>query len=86
MDCISVAPSLHRAFLAHMGDGVVVAVDTDNRRVVGEVKDTSRVRGVLAVPELGKVYATAAGGGAVVVLNASRSRSWRESQRVMWTA
>jgi DNA-binding beta-propeller fold protein YncE len=71
MDYISVAPALHRVFLAHMGDGAVVAVDTLERRVVAETKETPRVRGVLAVPELGKVFAAAAGTSEIVVLDAS---------------
>ncbi len=71
MDYISVAPALHRVFLAHMGDGAVVVVDTNDRKVVGEVRGTPRVRGVLAVPELGKVYAAAAGVGEIVVVDAS---------------
>jgi DNA-binding beta-propeller fold protein YncE len=71
MDYISVAPALHRVYLAHMGDGSVVAVDTVERKVVAETGGLPRVRGVLAVPELGKVYAGAAGSGEVVALDAS---------------
>jgi DNA-binding beta-propeller fold protein YncE len=71
MDYISVDPSSHRVYLAHMGDGSVISVDTTRRAVLGVVEGTPRVRGVLAVPELGRVYAAAAGSGEVVVLEAS---------------
>lgn len=74
MDYISVAPAVHRVFLAHMGDGTVVAVDTDSRTVAGEVHGIPRVRGVLAVPQLGRVYAAAAGTGEVVVADAATLR------------
>ncbi len=71
MDYISVDATSHRVYLAHMGDGTVIAASTSPPRVLGVAEGTPRVRGVLAVPELGKVYAAAAGSGEVVVLNAA---------------
>lgn len=71
MDYISVDSTSHRAYLAHMGDGTVVAVSTSPLKVLGVAEGTPRVRGVLAVPELGQVYAAAAESGEVVVLDAA---------------
>ena len=71
MDYISVDSASHRAYLAHMGDGTVVAVSTAPPAVLGVVAGTPRVRGVLAVPELGRVYAAAAESGEVVVIEAA---------------
>ncbi len=69
MDYISIDSAGHRAFLAHMGDGSVISVDTAGLKVAAEGKGTPRVRGVLSVPELGRLYAAAAGSGEVVVMD-----------------
>ncbi len=72
MDYISIDPASRRAYLAHMGDGTVIAVGTAPPEVRGVVRGTPRVRGVLAVPELGRVFAAAAGSSQVVVIDAHR--------------
>jgi DNA-binding beta-propeller fold protein YncE len=69
MDYIAVDPAGHRVYLAHMGDGAVVAVDTAARKVLAVAEGIPRVRGVLSVPELGRVYAAGAGSGEVAVLD-----------------
>ncbi len=71
MDYISVDSTSHRVYVAHMGDGTVVVASTLPPKVIGVVEGTPRVRGVLAVPDLGVVYAAAAGIGEVVVLDAA---------------
>jgi|WetSurMetagenome_2_1015567.scaffolds.fasta_scaffold46697_2 YVTN family beta-propeller protein len=71
IDYISVDPGSHRVYLAHMGDGTVIAVSTSPPKVLGVAEGTPRVRGVLAVPELGLVYAAAAGSSEVVVLDSA---------------
>jgi DNA-binding beta-propeller fold protein YncE len=68
MDYISVDPAARRVYLAHMGDGSVVAVDTAGQRVIAVAQGIPRVRGVLAVPARERVYAAAAGGSELVVL------------------
>jgi DNA-binding beta-propeller fold protein YncE len=71
MDYISIDSAGHRAYLAHMGDGEVIAVDTKERKVQGVVKDAPRVRGVLSIPSLGRVYAAAAGTSEILVLDST---------------
>ncbi len=45
-------------FIAHLGQGVIIVVDTNTRGVLARIS-ASGVHGVLAVPQLGKVYAAA---------------------------
>lgn len=71
LDYITVDPSSHRVYLAHMGDGTVIAVDTARRKVLRVAGGMPLVRGVLAVPALGRVYAASAGSGEIVVLEAA---------------
>ena len=71
MGYISVDAASARVYLAHMGDGAVIAAATSPPRVLGVAEGTLRVRGVLAVSELGLVYAAAAGSGEVIVLDAA---------------
>jgi DNA-binding beta-propeller fold protein YncE len=60
-DYASVDPQRRLLFLAHLGSGMVTAVDLRTNRVVANVADVPSVHGVLAVPELGEVFATATG-------------------------
>lgn len=59
----------HLLFLAHLGDGAVTVVDTRSQRVVANVEEIRQVHGVLAVPELGRVYASATGDQRVVAID-----------------
>ena len=60
-DYASVDPRRRLLFLAHLGSGMVTAVDLRTNRVVANVEDVPSVHGVLAVPELGEVFASATG-------------------------
>lgn len=46
-------------FIAHLGSDIVTVVDLRTLRVAANVADVPGVHGVLAVPELGEVFATA---------------------------
>jgi DNA-binding beta-propeller fold protein YncE len=59
-----------RLYIAHMGAGQVIAVDTRRRRVLGVVEGLPRVTGVLAVPELQRLYASPTGLHAVAIIDA----------------
>ena len=48
-------------FLAHLGSGMVTVIDLRTTHVVANIADIPSVHGVLAVPELGEVFATATG-------------------------
>src|SRR5436853_5845180 len=50
-----------RLYIAHLGDDMMTVFDTNTGKVVGDVKDLKHVHGVLAVPELHRVYASATG-------------------------
>ncbi len=60
-----------RLYIAHMGAGQVLIVDTASQRVVGTVDDVPSVTGVLVVPELGLVFAAVAGDHLVAVIDGS---------------
>src|SRR6185437_7296011 len=60
-DYASIDPQRRLLFLAHLGSGMVTAVDLRTRRVIANVPNVPSVHGVLAVPELGEVFASATG-------------------------
>src|SRR3954447_19407474 len=60
-DYVSLDPGSHRLFIAHLGAGTVPVYDVAAAGVVGEVQNVPGVHGVLTVPELGRVYASATG-------------------------
>src|SRR3974390_2525124 len=62
----------HRLFIAHLGQSEVLAFDTQKRQVIGRIGGLRHVHGVLAIPELGRVYASATGTGEVVAIDEER--------------
>ena len=60
-----------RLYIAHLGDGTMTVFDVNKETVVGDVKDLPRVHGVLAVPELHRVYASATGSNELAVIDDS---------------
>ena len=50
-----------RLYLAHMNADQIVVFDTQTRQVISNLDGFKRVHGVLAVPELGVVYASVTG-------------------------
>jgi YVTN family beta-propeller protein len=69
LDYQSLDPRRQLLFIAHLGDSDVVVVDTKTRRVVATIPDISSVHGVLAVPELDTVYASATGTNELVAID-----------------
>jgi DNA-binding beta-propeller fold protein YncE len=63
-------PQSHRLFIAHLGAGEVVVFDTNLAAVVGTVRGVPGVHGVLAVPDLRRVYASATDAQQIVVIDA----------------
>jgi YVTN family beta-propeller protein len=68
-DYESLDPARHLLFIAHLGADEVLVFDTARRRVVARIPDVRAVHGVLVVPELGRVYASATGTNEVVAID-----------------
>jgi len=68
-DYADVDPAAHRMFVAHMGDGTLLELDTDTGAVLATVPDLPSVTGVIVVPELHRVFASVAGAGQVATID-----------------
>lgn len=68
-DYESIDPNTHRLFIAHLGAGTVPVFDIASGTMLGEVQNVPGVHGVIAVPELGRVYATATNANQVAVID-----------------
>ena len=58
-----------RLYIAHLGSDLMTVFDVNKQMIVGDVKDLSHVHGVLAVPQLHLVYASATGTNELVVID-----------------
>jgi len=56
-------------FLAHLAASEVIVFSVKSNRVVATIPDVDHVHGVLAVPQLGRVFATATGTNDVAVID-----------------
>jgi len=74
-DYASLDAKRHHLFLAHLGDSAVVVFDTAQRKVIATIPDVSHVHGVLYVPQLDRVYASATGTNEVVAIDARTFKS-----------
>jgi DNA-binding beta-propeller fold protein YncE len=70
-DYQSLDPAGGRLYIAHLGAGQVIAFDTRRRRIVKTIGNLDGAHGVLAVPALKRVYATATDSHELVALRAS---------------
>lgn len=68
-DYQSIDATRHLLAIAHLGSSQVVLFDLQTRTIRATVDDVSDVRGVLAVPELGRVYAAATGSHELVTID-----------------
>ena len=69
LDYESIDTIRHLLFIAHLGDSTVIVFDTNSDRVVARIEGLSKVHGVLVIPELGRVYASATGTNEVVAID-----------------
>src|SRR5262245_22207957 len=69
LDYQSLDSSSGRLYIAHLGDNLMTVFDTNTQSVIGDVRGLSRVHGVLAVPALHRVYATATGSNELSVID-----------------
>src|SRR6267154_3513437 len=58
-----------RLYIAHLGSDLMTVFDVNKQTIVGDVKDLKRVHGVLAVPELHRVYASATGTNELAIID-----------------
>jgi YVTN family beta-propeller protein len=59
----------HLLFIAHLGQSEVLVFDTRAQQVIKRISGLRHVHGVLAIPELGRVYASATGTDEVVAID-----------------
>jgi len=69
LDYQSLDSASGRLYIAHLGSDLMTVFDVNKQTVVGDVKDLKRVHGVLAVPELHRVYASATGTNELAVID-----------------
>ncbi|MHB8533944.1 MAG: YncE family protein [Sulfuricaulis sp.] len=62
-------------FIAHLGDSTVTVFNTKTQKTVADIPNVSRVHGVLAIPELGRLYASATGREQVVAIDEDTLRT-----------
>lgn len=60
-DYANIDPQRRLLFISHLGSNLVVAFDLKTGRVLTAIRNVIAVHGVLAVPELGEVFASATG-------------------------
>ena len=58
-----------RLYIAHLADDMLTVFDIKTQKILADVKDLKRVHGVLAVPELHRVYASATGTNELAVID-----------------
>ena len=68
-DYQSFDPSDGRLYIAHMNADQLIVFDTKKREVVASLDGFNRVHGVLVVPELGRIYASATGDHQIAVVD-----------------
>jgi DNA-binding beta-propeller fold protein YncE len=69
LDYASIDTDRQLVFIAHLGDGEVIVLDTAGYRLIKRIANVAQVHGVLAIPELGRVYASATGTNEVVAID-----------------
>ncbi len=69
LDYASLDPRRHLLFIAHLGDSAVIVFDTEVQQVRSRITAISKVHGVLAIPELDTVYASATGTNEIVAID-----------------
>jgi len=68
-DYQSIDPARRLLFIAHLGDSSIDVIDTSAQRVLKVINDVDSVHGVLVVPELHRLYATATGSNELAVID-----------------
>ncbi|MDQ6780636.1 MAG: hypothetical protein M3Z37_05725 [Candidatus Eremiobacteraeota bacterium] len=83
LDYQSLDTQRHLLFIAHLGDSAVIVFDTQAHRVVATIPGVAAVHGLLAVPSLNTVYASATGTNELVAIDESTLKvRWRAAAGV----
>jgi hypothetical protein len=69
LDYQSLDSATGRLYIAHLGSDLMTVFDVNKQVVVGDVKDLKKVHGVLVVPDLHRVYASATGTNELAVID-----------------
>jgi YVTN family beta-propeller protein len=70
-DYQSIDAAGRRLYVAHLGDSTLDVIDLDTLAVTATVPDLRGVHGVLAAPEIGRVFVSATGTDELVTVDAS---------------
>ena len=73
-DYASLDPGRGLLFVAHLGDSQIVEINIHTGRVVRTIPGLAQVHGVLVIPALHRVYATATGANTVVRIDEDAGR------------
>ncbi|HLI49252.1 MAG TPA: YncE family protein [Chthonomonas sp.] len=73
-DYESLDPNHHLLFIAHLGADSVVVFNTQKRKVVAVIPNLPSVHGVLVVPSIKRIYASATGENRVAAIDESSLR------------
>jgi DNA-binding beta-propeller fold protein YncE len=71
-DYESLDPDRHLLFIAHLGESELLVLDTRSQQVIRRIAGLRHVHGVLAIPELARVYASATGTDEVAAIDEQR--------------
>lgn len=73
-DYQSIDPLRRRLYVAHLGANSIVVVNLTTRRVQADLHGIAQVHGVLAVPSLGTLFASATGAGQALMISERTGR------------
>lgn len=74
LDYQSIDPRRRLLYIAHLGASSIVVVNLVTRRVQADLHGVADVHGVLAVPSLGRLFASATGTGQAVMISEGTGR------------
>jgi len=69
LDYQSLDSGTGRLYIAHLGSDLVTVFDVNKQTLVGDVKNLKHVHGVLVVPKLHRIYASATGTNELAVID-----------------
>lgn len=73
-DYQTIDPIARRLYIAHQGDGTILVVDLVHRRILGRIGGLPDVHGVLVVPALHRLFATATARHQLVTIDTRTDR------------